>query len=210
MASAFGESVLRLDQSMNVMLLLTVNVVAIPMTIVFGKLADIKGTKFALMLALIIYCFVAVTAAGLAPLELEGEEDAERYDFSFTWNNETGTYDMATLYDRGYENWISEDSEGDAAFRDNFTAYFPEPDYSVGDAGSSTIGAGIMVCIFILVMLALLGGGMMWIQDKEMGWLGIIAAILLVAAGIFGASLLADQATIEAVSYTHLTLPTKA
>ena len=44
----FGESVLRIDQSMNVLLLLTVNIVAIPMTIVFGKLADIKGTKFAL------------------------------------------------------------------------------------------------------------------------------------------------------------------
>ena len=43
----FGESVLRLDPSMNVILLLTVNVVAIPMTLVFGKLADVKGTKFA-------------------------------------------------------------------------------------------------------------------------------------------------------------------
>ena len=72
MASAFGESVLRIDTNMNVILLLTVNIVAIPMTIVFGKLADIKGTKFALMLALLIYCFVAVTAAGFAPLELEG------------------------------------------------------------------------------------------------------------------------------------------
>ena len=71
MASAFGESVLRLNPSMNVILLLTVNVVAIPMTLVFGKLADVKGTKFALMLALLIYCFVAVTAAGFAPLELQ-------------------------------------------------------------------------------------------------------------------------------------------
>jgi MFS family permease len=62
---------------MNVMLLLTVNIVAIPMTIAFGKLADIKGTKFALMSALLIYFFVAVVAAGFAPLELEGEEDAE-------------------------------------------------------------------------------------------------------------------------------------
>ena len=54
MASAFGESVLRIDQSMNVLLLLTINIVAVPMTIVFGKLADIRGTKFALMLALVI------------------------------------------------------------------------------------------------------------------------------------------------------------
>ena len=35
MASAFGESVLRLDPSMNILLLLTVNVVAIPMTLLF-------------------------------------------------------------------------------------------------------------------------------------------------------------------------------
>ena len=51
--------------------------------------ADVKGTKFALMLALLIYCFVAVTAAGFAPLELDPTadedndgtpDDAERYD----------------------------------------------------------------------------------------------------------------------------------
>ena len=146
MASAFGESVLRLNPSMNVILLLTVNVVAIPMTLVFGKLADVKGTKFALMLALFIYCFVAVTAAGFAPLELDptGDDDgdgvpddAERYDFTFTW--EDGNYTMTTLYDRGYEGWIGETAEGDAAFRDNFQEYFPEPDYSVGDKGELSL-----------------------------------------------------------------------
>jgi MFS-type transporter involved in bile tolerance (Atg22 family) len=197
MASAFGESVLRLDTSMNVMLLLTVNVVAIPMTLVFGKLANIKGTKFALMLALLIYCFVAVAAAGFAPLVLEGEGDAERYDFAFTWNNETGVYEMATLYDRGYENWIGESSEGDAAFRDAFQEHFPEPDYSVDSAGKSTLGTGLLVCLFILVMIAVLGRGVMWLQDREMGWMGVIAAVLLVGTGIFAASFLADQASIK-------------
>jgi len=197
MASAFGESVLRLDTSMNVMLLLTVNVVAIPMTLVFGKLANIKGTKFALMLALLIYCFVAIAAAGFAPLELEGEEDAERYDFAFTWNNETGVYEMTTLYDRGYENWIGESSEGDAAFRDAFQEHFPEPDYSVDSAGKSTLGTGLLVCLFILVMIAVLGRGVMWLHDREMGWMGVIAAVLLVGAGIFAASFLADQASIK-------------
>ena len=197
MASAFGESVLRLDTSMNVMLLLTVNVVAIPMTLVFGKLANIKGTKFALMLALLIYCFVAVAAAGFAPLELEGEEDTERYDFAFTWNNETGVYEMTTLYDRGYENWIGESSEGDAAFRDAFQEHFPEPDYSVDSAGKSTLGTGLLVCLFILVMIAVLGRGVMWLQDREMGWMGVIAAVLLVGTGIFAASFLADQASIK-------------
>ncbi|MFL2947131.1 MAG: MFS transporter [Candidatus Poseidoniales archaeon] len=194
MASAFGESVLRLNPSMNVMLLLTVNVVAIPMTFVFGKLAEKKGTKFALMLALLIYCAVAVAAAGFAPLELEGEEDVERYDFQFEWNDETGLYEMTTLYDRGYEGWIAEDSEGDAAFRDAFQEHFPETDYSVEAAGESTLGTGLMVCLFILVMVVLLGGGLMWIQEREMGWMGVFAAFLLVAVGIFGASFLAEQA----------------
>ena len=164
MASAFGESVLRLNPSMNVMLLLTVNIVAIPMTFVFGKLAEKKGTKFALMLALLIYCAVSVTAAGFAPLELEGEEDAERYDFQFEWNDETGIYEMKTLYNRGYEGWIAEDSEGDAAFRNAFQDHFPEPDYSVKSAGDSTLGTGLMVCLFILVMLAVLGKGLMWLN----------------------------------------------
>jgi UMF1 family MFS transporter len=195
MASAFGESVLRLDPSMNVMLLLTVNIVAIPMTFVFGKLANVKGTKFALMLALLIYCAVAVAAAGFAPLELEGEEDAERYDFQFEWNEETGLYEMTTLYDRGFEGWISEDSEGDTVFRDAFQEHFPETDYSVEDSGESTLGTGLMVCLFILVMVVLLGGGLMWLQERNMGWMGVFAAFLLVGVGIFGASFLAGQAT---------------
>ena len=197
MASAFGESVLRLNPSMNVMLLLTVNIVAIPMTFVFGKLAEKKGTKFALMLALFIYCAVAVAAAGFAPLELEGEEDAARYDFQFEWNEDTGLYEMTTLYDRGYEGWIAEDSEGDAVFRDGFQEHFPETDYSVEAAGESTLGAGLMVCLFILVVVVILGGGVKWLQEKEMGLMGVFAAFLLVGVGIFGASFLADQATTD-------------
>ncbi|MDP6742251.1 MAG: MFS transporter [Candidatus Thalassarchaeaceae archaeon] len=205
MASAFGESVLRLNPSMNVMLLLTVNVVAIPMTFVFGKLAEKKGTKFALMLALLIYCGVAVAAAGFAPLELEGEEDAARYDFQFEWNNETSMYEMTTLYDRGYEGWIAEDSEGDAVFRDGFQEHFPETDYSVEAAGESTLGTGLIVCLFILVMVVLLGGGITWLQGKNMGWMGVFAAFLLVGVGIFGASFLAEQATVDEKEVKEIT-----
>ena len=135
------------------------------MTFVFGKLAEKKGTKFALMLALLIYCGVAVAAAGFAPLELEGEEDAERYDFQFEWNEETNTYEMETLYNGGYEGWIAEDSDGDAAFRDAFQEHFPETDYSVEAAGDSTMAKGLIVCLFILVMVVLLGGALMWIQS---------------------------------------------
>jgi UMF1 family MFS transporter len=201
MASAFGESVLRLDQTMNVMLLLTVNIVAIPMTIVFGKLADVKGTKFALMLALIIYCFVAVVAAGFAPLALEGEDDAERYDFTFNWDNETQEYDLTTLYDRGYESWVGETSDGDEDFRNNFQQYFPEnsTDYSKESSGSSTIGTGLLVCLMILAFVAIIGGGVMFIQSKELGLIGVIAMVAIVAGGVFGASLLADQADDDAV-----------
>lgn len=203
MASAFGESVLRIDQSMNVLLLLTINIVAVPMTIVFGKLADIKGTKFALMLALVIYCFVAIAAAGFAPLELDPStdkdgddipDDANRYDFTFTYNESTGLYDMETLYNRGYENWVGETSSGDAEFRNNFQEFFPDPDYSVGDAGESSIGKGLLVCLFILIMVALLGAGMMFIQKQEMGWMGVLAIVLLIGVGVVGASFLAGQA----------------
>jgi MFS-type transporter involved in bile tolerance (Atg22 family) len=222
MASAFGDSVLRLDQKMNIMLLLTVNIVAIPMTFVFGKLAEKKGTKFALMLALLIYCAVAVTAAGFAPLELDSETDANadgvpddaeltekgdstRYDFVFTWNDDPdgnestndSAYVLSTLYGISYENWISNTSEGDAVFRDAFQEHFPETDYSVEDSGESTLGTGLMVCLFILVMVVLLGGGLMWLQERNMGWMGVFAAFLLVGVGIFGASFLADQASVD-------------
>ena len=196
MASAFGESVLRLDQSMNVLLLLTVNIVAIPMTIVFGKLADIKGTKFALMLALLIYCFVAVVAAGFAPLELEGKEDADRYDFQFEYNEATGEYELLTLYDRGYENWVGETSSGDSEFRDSFQQYFPDnsTDYQKDSAGSSTLGAGLLACVIILGFVAILGGTIMFIQNKELGAKGLIAMIMVVIVGLLAATMLAGQA----------------
>jgi UMF1 family MFS transporter len=195
MATAFGESVLRLNQSMNVMLLLTVNIVAIPMTIVFGKLADIKGTKFAFMMVLFIYCFVAIVAAGFAPLELEGEEDAERYDFTFEWDNATQEYELTTLYDRGYESWVGETSAGDSEFRDNFQEYFPEnsTDYGKESSGSSTIGTGLLVCLMILAFVAIIGGGVMFIQSKDLGKIGVVAMIAIVVVGILGASLLAGQ-----------------
>ena len=109
---------------------------------------------------------------------------------------------METLYNRGYEGWIAEDSEGDAAFRNAFQEHFPETDYSVEAAGDSTMTKGLIVCLFILVMVVLLGGGLMWIQEREMGWMGVIAAFLLVGVGIFGASFLAEQASDDEVAET--------
>ena len=213
MASAFGESVLRLDTSMNIMLLLTVNVIAIPMTAVFGKLANIKGTKFALMLALIIYCFVAIAAAAFAPLELDpttdsdnnglpddAERESSRYDFTFTYNESSGLYEMNTLYDRGYDGWVGESSAGDAEFRDAFQAYFPDQ----GDSESSStntsdlgISSGILVLLVILVSFVLLGSAIMYLQKMNLGPLTALIAILLVFAGIFAASLFVDEASVS-------------
>ena len=123
MASAFGESVLRINPSMNIALLLIVNVVAIPMSIAFGRLADRTSTKFALLLALAIYCAVAITAVGFAPLELDSADDHERYDFQYTWDETNSEYDLATLYDRGVDGWVSTSGDGDAAFRDSYLDY---------------------------------------------------------------------------------------
>ena len=107
-ASAFAETVLRIDPVMNIVLLLTVQIVAVPMSVVFGKIADSKGTKFALLLALIGYSFVAITAAGFAPLELEpnNEDDHKRFDFHYEWienepftdSNDNGVWDAGEDY----------------------------------------------------------------------------------------------------------------
>ena len=185
MASAFGESVLRLDTSMNIMLLLTVNVIAIPMTAVFGKLANIKGTKFALMLALIIYCFVAIAAAAFAPLELDPNTDSDgnglpddaegvdsRYDFTFTYNETTGLYEMDTLYGRGYDGWVGENSAGDAEFRDAFQAYFPDQTDSESSSSNTSdlgVSSGILVLLVILVSFVLLGSAIMYLQKLNLG-----------------------------------------
>jgi len=123
MASAFGESVLRINPNMNIALLLTVNIVAIPMSIAFGRLADKTSTKFALLLALGIYCAVAITAVGFAPLELDPTEDHDGYDFQYDWSEADSEYKLSTLYDRGVDGWVSESGDGDAAFRDAYLEY---------------------------------------------------------------------------------------
>lgn len=205
MASAYGDSVLRLSLQLNIYLLLTVNIVAIPMTLVFGKLANIKGTKFALMLSLMIYCCVAVVAAGFAPLELDSTvkddgtvDDADRYDFTFTWNEETSMYEMTTLYGKGYEGWISEEGAGDNEFRDAYQSYFPaeSTDYETSSSSSGSMGAGILMCIAILAILGTFGAGILYIQNLEMGWKGALLAFLLVGSGLLGVSMLAEEETV--------------
>ena len=124
MASAFGDSVLRINPSMNFVLLLMVNITAIPMSILGGKLANRYGTKRVLSWALAVYSLVAILAVGFAPLELE--EEHERYDFQYDFNEETGEYDLATLYDKGVKGWVSKGGDGDREFRDSFFVYMFE------------------------------------------------------------------------------------
>ena len=101
-----------------------------------------------------------------------------------------------TLYDRGYENWVGETSAGDSEFRDNFQQYFPDnsTDYQKDSAGSSTLGAGLLACVIILGFVAILGGAIMFIQNKELGMKGIVAIVVLVIIGLLSATMLAGQA----------------
>jgi UMF1 family MFS transporter len=128
MASAFGESVLRINPSMNIVLLLTVNVVAIPMSIFGGNLAEKYGTKMVLGTVLMIYCAVAVIAVGFAPLELE--DDHKRYDFQYDWNEDDGVYDLTSLYGKTTcctaNSWVSLAGQGDASFRDSYFSYIAD------------------------------------------------------------------------------------
>jgi MFS family permease len=127
MASAFGDSVLRLNPTMNFVLLLMVNITAVPMSVVGGKLANRYGTKRVLGWALAVYAVVAILAVGFAPLELE--DDHERYDFQYDFNDEIGEggeYELTTLYDKGVKGWVSKAGLGDLAFRESFFEYMFE------------------------------------------------------------------------------------
>ena len=124
MATAFGDSVLRIDPKMNFILLLMVNITAIPMTILGGKLASRFGTKIVLAMALAVFSLVAVMAVGFAPLELD--DNHERYDFQYDYNRQNGEYELSTLYGKGVKGWVSKSGEGDHEFRDSFMEYLFE------------------------------------------------------------------------------------
>lgn len=138
MASAFADSVLRINPAMNFVLLLMVNITAIPMSVIGGRLASKHGTKKVLGVALSVYCVVAVLAVGFAPLDLD--DDHERYDFQYDWNEDEGVYELSTLYDKGVDGWVSKEGAGDAEFRDSFLSFLKEGEdertsLNLGDAG---------------------------------------------------------------------------
>ena len=123
---AYADSVLRIDFSMNFVLLLSANIVAIPMTIMGGSLASRYSNKNILGGALAIFCVVSVLGVGFAPLELEG--DHERYDFRYDWDQEEDSYKLSTLYNRGVDGWVSESGEGDEEFREAFLQFLKSGD----------------------------------------------------------------------------------
>ena len=126
LAAAYADSVLRIDFSMNFVLLLSANIVAIPMTIIGGSLASRYSNKNILGGALAIFCVVSVLGVGFAPLELEG--DHERYDFRYDWDQEEDSYRLSTLYNRGVDGWVSESGEGDEEFREAFLQFLKSGD----------------------------------------------------------------------------------
>ena len=54
-----------------------------------------------------------------------------------------------------------------------------------------------MVCLVILVFVVLIGGGIMFIQNRDLGIVGVLGMILIVVIGILAASLFAGQAGSE-------------
>mgnify|MGYP001238504277 FL=1 len=129
LAAAYADSVLRIDFTMNFVLLLSANIVAIPMTIIGGSLASKYGNKNILGGALTIFCVVSVLGVGFAPLELG--DNHERYDFQYDWNEEEGAYKLSTLYDRGVDGWVSESGEGDEDFRVAFLSFLKNGDSEI-------------------------------------------------------------------------------
>ena len=69
--AAYADSVLRIDFTMNFVLLLSANIVAIPMTIIGASLASKYGNKNILGGALTIFCVISVLGVGFAPLSWE-------------------------------------------------------------------------------------------------------------------------------------------
>ena len=200
MAAAFGESVLRINPMMTVALILIVNFVAVPMSIVFAKIAENKGTKFSLMISLTIYCLVAIAAVGFAPLELE--DDHARYDFQYDWDETTNNYTLSTLYDRGVDGWVSADSVGDAEFRNGFDTWITFEGSAEADAGSFNWVNGFGAILVIGVATMGVGFAMMTIIRKEMGLVGIGLIVILSLAVMFGASIFSeDTATSEKSLY---------
>ncbi len=138
MASAYGDSVLRLPPQAVMFLLLTVNLVAIPMSYIGGRAAERFGTKKVLTSALMVYCVAAVLATGFAPLPMEDNHDVHDFQFNFDENNDI--YEIVVLYDKEAcctaNSWFSLNGEGDASFRDTYFTYLT--DTTIDGADSNT------------------------------------------------------------------------
>ena len=125
-ASSFAENDLRLPVMMNFALILLANIIAIPMSVVGGILAARYGAKSVLGGSIGVYMVVLIIATGFAPLDLE--DDHDRFDFRYDYDEESGEYVLSTLHDRGVKGWVSKSGPGDEEFRNAFLDYMIEGD----------------------------------------------------------------------------------
>ena len=125
-ASSFAENDLRLPVMMNFALILLANIIAIPMSVVGGMLAARYGAKSVLGGSIGVYMVVLIIATGFAPLDLE--DDHDRFDFRYDYDEESGEYVLSTLHDRGVKGWVSKSGPGDEEFRNAFLDYMIEGD----------------------------------------------------------------------------------
>tara|TARA_B100000212_G_scaffold337030_2_gene311249 strand:+ start:858 stop:2624 length:1767 start_codon:yes stop_codon:yes gene_type:complete len=123
-AVSFGTDEFRLSQAASGLLGIVANLTAVPMTIIFGKIAEKIGSKKTLMCALSVYCIFVPIMIGLAPLELglpNNKDELERYDVQLSWDKEKDKYNISTLYNKSLccesSSWISSTAKGDSVFR---------------------------------------------------------------------------------------------
>ena len=69
-AVSFGTDEFRLSQTASGLLGIVANLTAVPMTIIFGKIAEKIGSKKTLMCALSVYCIFVPIMIGLAPIRI--------------------------------------------------------------------------------------------------------------------------------------------
>ena len=67
-ASAFLTSVMRINTTVTIALVLALNIVAIPFTILFGRISGRIGAKRTLIVVLVTYSMVAFTGARVRPI----------------------------------------------------------------------------------------------------------------------------------------------
>ena len=98
LAGVFGPAVLGLTTTDLILTILVIQFVAAPCAIGFTYLAEKWSTKKALQLSLCVATFVAILALTFAPLQLEEHTE---YDLQYTWDDANSTYAVTYLANLG-------------------------------------------------------------------------------------------------------------